>query len=107
MAEEKNPVGVRINLAKLSKEIEKNNHKIKVNEFMDCLYLVMMELEENHPLFKELKETPNYDQMISTIIFSLCIRLSQITLGVQAMEKMIERLTEEKVELPPEKKDLN
>ena len=114
MAESKNPVGNAVNLDLLTKEIDKNNHKLKVCEFMNIYYLVMGELEEHHPVVQMLIKAvgePAYNEYVCSIVFTLCMRLAQTTMNNETFEKLVDRITTETVELdldkPKSTKELN
>ena len=113
MANTKVYVGKRVNLDLLTKEVDKNNHKLKVSDFMNLFYLVMTELEEHHPVIKETMEKlgdENYNAYICSVVFALCLRLSASTLSQEAFEKMIDRISSGEVEIekePTDQKELN
>ncbi len=113
MAETKSLVGKKVNLDQFTKELEKNNHKLRVCDFMNLFYLVMTELEKKHPVVKETMQTlgePAYTDFICSIVFGLCLRLSCATLSQEAFNKMVDRIATETIELeqePNDKKDLN
>ena len=101
MADKENLVGKRVNLHLLTNELEKNNHKIKVCDFLDAYYLTMGDLEEHHPLVKEIVEKlgKDYDGFVCAIVFSLCMRLASMTLSKEAFIKMVDRITVEEIDL--------
>ena len=105
MSEEKNLVGKKIDLKKLADEIDKNEKTLEVNMFVNVFYSVMNDLEENHPLVKETmkKLGDEYDAFMSSIMFMLMVRLSQLTLSKKEFYEMIDRTTEETIEMPSAK----
>lgn len=105
MENPKSLVGKKINLDLLTKELDKNNHKLRVCDFLNLFYVVMSELEEQHPIVKHAMEKlgdDDYNNFICSVVFGLCMRLSVITLSEEAFTKMIDRLTMEEVELESE-----
>lgn len=97
MSEKESLQGKKINLSLLANEIDTNTAKLELREFMNIIYSVLEDLEENHPLYKKVmkKLGKDYDGFISTMLFLIILRLQQITLSKEDFMEMIDRVSEE------------